>query len=97
MRRCCGLVSTAGFESICEAMYLGKPVFMIPVKHQIEQHCNAIDAYREGVGLWNFDFDLAGFQDYIPRHRGNPKRFQNWVHSAEWIYPALFSRLSSGN
>jgi uncharacterized protein (TIGR00661 family) len=97
MRRCRGLVSTAGFESICEAMYLGKPVFMIPVKHQIEQHCNAIDAYREGVGLWDFDFDLADFLDYIPRHRGNPKRFQNWVHSAERIYPDVFSRLSSGN
>jgi uncharacterized protein (TIGR00661 family) len=97
MRRCSGLVSTAGFESICEAMYLGKPVFMIPVKHQIEQHCNAIDAYREGAGLWDFDFDLAGFLDYIPKHRGNPKRFQNWVHSAEWIYPDLFSRLSIDN
>jgi uncharacterized protein (TIGR00661 family) len=97
MRRCCGLVSTAGFESICEAMYLGKPVFMIPVKHQIEQHYNAIDAYQEGVGLWNFDFDLTDFLDYIPRHRGNSKRFQNWVHSAEWIYPDLFSRLSNGN
>jgi uncharacterized protein (TIGR00661 family) len=97
MRRCCGLVSTAGFESICEAMYLGKPVFMIPVKHQIEQHCNAIDAQREGVGLWDFDFDLADFLDYIPRHQANQKRFQNWVHSAEWIYPDLFSRLSDGN
>jgi uncharacterized protein (TIGR00661 family) len=97
MRRCRGLVSTAGFESICEAMYLGKPVFMIPVKHQIEQHCNAIDAYREGVGLWDFDFDLADFLDYIPRHRGNPKRFQNWVHSAERIYPDVFTRLRDGN
>ena len=90
MRRCCGLVSTAGFESICEAMYLGKPVFMIPVKKQIEQYCNAIDAYRAGAGLWGFDFDLTRFLDYIPKHRGNFKPFKKWVHSAEGVYASLF-------
>ena len=28
---CKGLVSTAGFESVCEAKYMGKPVLMAPV------------------------------------------------------------------
>jgi len=95
MSRCRGLVSTAGFESICEAMYLGKPVYMIPAKHQIEQHCNAIDACRTGAGLWGFDLDLARFLDYIPGHRGEPKRFREWVHSAEWIYTDILNRLLS--
>ncbi|MGY6559726.1 MAG: glycosyltransferase family protein [Nitritalea sp.] len=34
-------LSTAGFESICEALYLGKPVAVLPVAGQYEQHCNA--------------------------------------------------------
>ena len=93
MSRCRGLVCTAGFESICEAMYLGKPVYMIPAKHQIEQHCNAIDAYRAGAGLWSFDLDLARFLKYIPGHRGEPKRFREWVRSAEWVYTDLLDPL----
>ena len=30
MANCRAYASTAGFESICEAMYLGKPVLMVP-------------------------------------------------------------------
>ena len=39
MSRCTGLVCSAGFESICEAMYLGKPVMMVPVEGHFEQTC----------------------------------------------------------
>ena len=34
MSRCRGLMCTAGFESVCEAMYLGKPVYMMPAGRQ---------------------------------------------------------------
>jgi uncharacterized protein (TIGR00661 family) len=97
MRRCSGLICTAGFESICEAMYFGKPVFMIPVAHQIEQYCNAVDACREGIGLWDSKVNLAGFLDYLPRHRGSPKRYFSWVHSAQIIYPEVFKHLVYDN
>lgn len=92
MSRCRGLVSTAGFESICEAMYLGKPVYMIPTEHQIEQHCNAIDAYLAGAGLWGFDLDLTRFLDYIPEHQAKTEKFREWVHSAELVYIDLLGR-----
>ena len=39
--------TTAGFESVCEAMYLGKPVLMVPT--HIEQACNAFDAVHAGA------------------------------------------------
>ena len=42
MQGCSGYVTTAGFESVCEAMYLGKPVMMIPT--HVEQEINAADA-----------------------------------------------------
>ena len=41
--------TTAGFESVCEAMYLGKPVLMVPT--HIEQACNAFDAVHAGAGV----------------------------------------------
>jgi uncharacterized protein (TIGR00661 family) len=95
MSRCKGLVSTAGFESVCEAMYLGKPVYMVPTGHQIEQHCNAIDAYLAGAGLWGFEFDLERFLRYLPRHRFDAEPFRRWADSAERLYTALIDTLVS--
>jgi uncharacterized protein (TIGR00661 family) len=93
MGRCMGLVTTAGFESVCEAMYLGKPVFMMPTGNQIEQHCNAIDAFMAGAGIWGFRFELDRFLAYIPEHRLDTKRFRTWTDSADSCFIALFDRL----
>ena len=51
MASCSGLVCTAGFESVCEAIYLGKPVILVPMKGHFEQYCNARDAERIGAGI----------------------------------------------
>jgi len=45
-----GVVCTAGFESACEAAYLGKPLLLIPVENHVEQYLNACDAERAGLG-----------------------------------------------
>jgi uncharacterized protein (TIGR00661 family) len=94
MSRCRGLMCTAGFESVCEAMYLGKPVYMMPAGRQIEQHCNALDASLSGAGIWGWDFDLERFLAYLPCHGRNSAEFRDWVDSAESLYPALFQALS---
>ncbi len=39
LRRCSGVITTAGFETVCEAVYLNKPVIMMPT--HIEQEANA--------------------------------------------------------
>lgn len=93
MSHCMGLVSTAGFESICEAMYFGKPVYMVPTTHQIEQHCNALDAVHAGAGIWGYKFDLDRFLDYIPRHRTDPSEFRKWVQSAEKVIFDLLEKI----
>lgn len=93
MSRCRGLMCTAGFESVCEAMYLGKPVYMMPAGRQMEQQCNALDASFSGAGIWGCDFDLERFMEYLPRHRGNPSAFRDWADSGETIYPALFQAI----
>ena len=96
MSRCRGLMTTAGFESVCEAMYLGKPVYMMPASRQMEQHCNAVDASMSGAGIWGFDFDLERFLEYIPRHPDNSEEFRGWVDSGAELYPQLFHRLLTG-
>lgn len=55
MAGCKAFATTAGFESVCEALYLQKPVLMVPV--HIEQECNAFDATRAGAGIRSDRFD----------------------------------------
>jgi UDP:flavonoid glycosyltransferase YjiC (YdhE family) len=64
MARCSALVCTAGFESVCEALYFSKPVMLIPVEGHFEQYCNARDTARIGAGVYSkhFDFDPAVIQ-----------------------------------
>ncbi len=94
MSRSRGLMCTAGFESVCEAMYLGKPVYMMPAGRQMEQQCNALDASFSGAGIWGCDFDLERFLEYLPRHSKNGTPFRSWVDSGESLYPALFDAVN---
>lgn len=44
-----GLLCGAGFESPAEAMYLGKKLFVIPIRGQYEQQCNAAALSELGI------------------------------------------------
>lgn len=85
MRRCKGFISTGGFESICEAMHLRKPVMMVPVEGQYEQTCNAIDGKIAGAGIKASSFNISKFIDYLPNHVPN-NNFHSWVENAESIF-----------
>lgn len=84
MSRCKGYITTAGFESVCEAAYLGKPIVMIPA--HLEQQINAADAQGAGVGIESDSFDLQALLDYIPHHAHDNSAFREWVSSAKDIY-----------
>jgi uncharacterized protein (TIGR00661 family) len=86
MTHCAGLISTAGFESVAEAMYLGKPVMMVPVPNHIEQMINAHDGELSGAGVQAKSFDLSVFKDYLPNHTSVQDTFQQWVSQANFAY-----------
>ena len=74
--------TTAGFESVCEAMYLEKPVLMVPT--HIEQACNAYDASLSGAGAVADRFDLDALLHLSKSHQPNPV-FRHWVQQADWL------------
>ena len=74
--------TTAGFESVCEAMYLEKPVLMVPT--HIEQACNAYDASLSGAGAVADHFDLDALLHLSESHQPNPV-FRHWVQQADWL------------
>ena len=75
--------TTAGFESICEALYFGKPILMIPV--HLEQEFNAFDAGLSGAGVTGKKFNLSKLIKFIPEYSPD-EGFRDWVHQAEELF-----------
>lgn len=84
MRDCKGYITTAGFESVCEAMYLGKPIMMIPA--HIEQEVNAADAASIGAGIIGNSFNLTPLLDHLATNPPVNTAFQEWQDSAEELF-----------
>lgn len=77
---CKAYATTAGFESVCEAMYLGKPLLMVPA--HIEQECNAYDAACSGAGVISDTFDLGNLLDFASTYQPDSS-FRYWVRSCD--------------
>ena len=86
MASCRGYLTTAGFESVCEAMYMGKPTLMVPVKGHYEQSCNALDASNAGAGISSEIFELEKLLSYIPKYKNVQATFKEWSDKAEKLF-----------
>jgi uncharacterized protein (TIGR00661 family) len=91
MKDCSGYASTSGFESICEAMFLRKPVLMVPTAGHIEQRCNSVDGVRAGAGITSDKFDLDKLIEFIPSYNKGDE-FIQWVKQAEEKFIALLTK-----
>jgi uncharacterized protein (TIGR00661 family) len=74
------VVTTAGFESVCEAFYLGKPVMMVPVEGHAEQLCNAADGERSGVGIASEKFELSKVMKMSKTENQEVDAFRLWAN-----------------
>ncbi|MEQ9104724.1 MAG: glycosyltransferase family protein [Rhodothermales bacterium] len=81
MATCSGVATTAGFETTAEAMYLGKPLLMVPT--HIEQQCNARDAADMGAAIACPSFDLERLEHITP---SDQTAFRAWVASASEVF-----------
>ncbi|MBJ34546.1 MAG: hypothetical protein CMC90_01415 [Flavobacteriaceae bacterium] len=71
---CYGIVCAGGFATTSEAIFLGKPMLVVPVEAQIEQQFNAAALKREGVAV----IDKFSFKniDHISKWIESPKIFE---------------------
>lgn len=90
MRRCHGVVCTAGFESISEAGWLGKRILAVPVANHFEQQLNAVDAEQCGLATGSRTFDLGKIFE-TPEPPGHLK-FKEWLGRAESLYGQVIAR-----
>jgi uncharacterized protein (TIGR00661 family) len=84
MAQCRGVACTAGFETVNEAAWLGKPLVVMPVENHIEQYLNALDAAKAGLATPSDRFDLTP----LLRHRpaANLGSYRAWVRRAEDVF-----------
>jgi uncharacterized protein (TIGR00661 family) len=90
MAECKFVACTAGFESLAEAAYLGKPLFLVPVENHVEQQINAIDAVKMGLGVAAKGFNLDRLAE-LPDRLDNAK-FHAWLNRAEAIFLETLDR-----
>lgn len=79
LRSCSLYIATAGFESICEAAYLQKDIFMVPTVNHYEQLCNATDAKRANLAQSDSFFNIDMALKTSNQTASAKKIFKNWV------------------
>lgn len=94
---CRAYVGSAGFESICEAHYLGKPVLAVPTAGQFEQELNAWDAERCGAARAGSYDDLDDFWA-DPGGPAGPttEAFRRWVRRAPELFVSKIEQTAAG-
>jgi uncharacterized protein (TIGR00661 family) len=93
MAECKYVACTAGFESLGEAAYLGKPLFLVPVENHIEQEINAIDATRMGIGVADTRFNLDRLSE-LPDRLDNTV-YRAWLNRADALLLQTIERVAS--
>lgn len=84
MAECRGVACTAGFESLNEAAWLGKPLVVVPVANHVEQYLNALDAQKAGLAVAASKFDLTPL--LRSRRVGDVESHRNWVRQARAVF-----------
>lgn len=97
MRTCRGFVGTAGFESVAEALWLGKPVMVVPTEHHVEQAWNGREAEAVGAGICRDSFDLTPFLEYLPRHQDVSPVYREWVERGRGKLMQLLENVAARN
>jgi uncharacterized protein (TIGR00661 family) len=79
-----GVACTAGFESLNEAAWLGKPLLVVPVENHVEQHLNALDAQKAGLAVAAKGFDLTPLLHCQPP--AHLAAYRAWVERAGAVF-----------
>lgn len=79
MKTCKGLITTAGFDTVAEAAYMGIPTGVFPVRHHFEQRCNSRDVVKSGLGILLKNFSEAQIEQLAPPRSS---AYRSWADRA---------------
>ncbi|MCK4523546.1 hypothetical protein KAU15_01340 [candidate division WOR-3 bacterium] len=78
LSECSGIICNGGFSLLSEAVYLKKPIFVMPIKGQYEQRVNASFIEKKGYGVFNKNFDTDKFRYFINNIDKFHKNLENY-------------------
>ena len=82
---CSRVICTSGFETLAEALFLGKAVEVFPSENHYEQYCNSLDLERTGLGVRK-DFFFPSEVAHELR-KNEQAAFKQWAEKADQIIP----------
>ncbi|MGL4632500.1 MAG: glycosyltransferase family protein [Leadbetterella sp.] len=94
---CDGLITTAGFETVCEAIYLKKPTMLIPIPKHYEQHCNAKDFKESGFVYYDENNQI---KDFLAEYKALCSQFStinSWIDQTEIMILQAIGKLAPVN
>jgi uncharacterized protein (TIGR00661 family) len=71
------VIANGGLSLIGEALYLGKPVLSVPVRHQFEQVMNGRYIAKLGYGMMSPEFEPDTLAAFLKDHRHFARRVQS--------------------
>jgi uncharacterized protein (TIGR00661 family) len=72
------VIVNGGFTVISEALFLKKPIFSLPIRHQFEQIFNAKCIEQMGVGVSHSEFREEDFRQFLLNIPSFQKNLQNY-------------------
>jgi uncharacterized protein (TIGR00661 family) len=87
-----GVACTAGFESLNEAAWLGKPLLVVPVANHVEQYLNAMDAEKAGLAVAATSFDLTPLLTHPVR--AGCGSYREWVRQASSVLLSVIEEVT---
>lgn len=84
LRTCHGVITSGGFQTSVESLYLGKKLMIVPTEGQYEQTCNAVALEKMGV--------MSGGINDVKKFVENGKVIKiDWVDSTDDIVNKILS------
>jgi uncharacterized protein (TIGR00661 family) len=59
------VITNGGFTVLSEALFLNKPIFSVPLKHQFEQILNGRFIQQLGMGEYHMQYDIETLQRFL--------------------------------
>jgi len=85
---CDAYVGTAGFQSVCEAFYLGKKIVVQPIEGHYEQKWNASQLEELGIGHWHHG-DLERDLEHPFNHELHKQLAPWYASGAKYCYERI--------
>lgn len=77
---CKAVIANGGFTLMSEAIYLGKPIYTIPVKKQFEQTVNAVYLKELGYGEFYEQISKESFEEFLSNIESYRKALSTFKH-----------------